>query len=329
MQRDVLSIKSMREAAEDAARIIEEERDGKQRGLYSRWSNLNRGLLKYFRFGYSTLIAGLSGSGKSYIMNMLLDDFTNPELNKDYIHFKDITCLHFGFEMKASDEIIRNVSGKIGVPYSYILSSHFDFKTKKYNQIDNTQFDTIKSTMKTLENRPIFFVNEIGTLNQIWDTVQEYKSSNPKAKLVISLDHTLLTKRGKEKNEIELVQATAHVAMALTKQGHMVILLGQLNGNIEIPERLTKKTNHFPVRTDIHGSNQLYNAMDNVLIPHRPELLGITNYSRFNLVTTDLVHGCLLKSRFGQAGDLWFKQELQKGNLKELDFNEIPKIKNE
>ena len=109
----------------------------------------------------------------------------------------------------------------------------------------------------------------------------------------------------------------------------MVILLGQLNGNIEIPERLTKKTNHFPVRTDIHGSNQLYNAMDNVLIPHRPELLGITNYSRFNLVTTDLVHGCLLKSRFGQAGDLWFKQELQKGNLKELDFNEIPKIKNE
>jgi hypothetical protein len=328
--RNVLPLISMERASKDALEIIEQERDGKQRGLYSRWNNLNRGVLKYFRFGYATLIAGLSGSGKSYIMNMLLDDFTNPELNGGYIHFEDVVCLHFGFEMKASDEIIRNISGKIDVPYSFILSSHYDEALQDYNVLNDSQFEAIKAQIEKLRDRPIHYINEVGTLSQIWDTVNHYKERNRRAKIIVSLDHTLLTKRGtNEKNEIDLIAATGILAMALSKMGCMVVLLGQLNGNIENPLRYQSKTSHYPIRTDIHGSNQLYNAMDNVLIPHRPELLGLATYGRHNLVTSKLVHGCLLKSRFGKAGNLWFREELQKGAIVEVQFDELPKVKND
>jgi len=62
-------------SVDDAKRRIADERSGEQHGLYCRYSPLNIAMLKYWRFRHVTLIAGSSGSGKSYFLNMLRQDF--------------------------------------------------------------------------------------------------------------------------------------------------------------------------------------------------------------------------------------------------------------
>ncbi|MFK5282586.1 hypothetical protein ACI3PL_23785, partial [Lacticaseibacillus paracasei] len=59
----------------------------------------------------------------------------------------------------------------------------------------------------------------------------------------------------------------------------------------------------------------VYQACDNVIIPHRPELLGISKYGVKSILTTNLVHGGFIKSRFGNAGNFWLKNELSKGRF--------------
>ena len=64
-----------KQAAIKADAIIQEEMSGEQIGLKTRWSAVNKAMLKYFRFKQTTIIGGMSGSGKSYILNMLRNDF--------------------------------------------------------------------------------------------------------------------------------------------------------------------------------------------------------------------------------------------------------------
>jgi len=58
---------------------LSDERTTEQFGVLSRFSNLNRAMLKYFRFGKVVMLFGMSGSGKSYLINMLRNDFLSHQ----------------------------------------------------------------------------------------------------------------------------------------------------------------------------------------------------------------------------------------------------------
>lgn len=64
-----------RTAVMNADKIVTEERSDEQIGLKCRWTGVNNALLKYWRFKMNYLIGGMSGSGKSYLLNMLRYDF--------------------------------------------------------------------------------------------------------------------------------------------------------------------------------------------------------------------------------------------------------------
>src|ERR1035437_2615668 len=85
-----LPIKPISQAVEEAKGQIQLERSGKITGLYTRWQYLNRAFFKYPRFRTITAIGGMSGSGKSAILNMIEDDFSNPELNPTFFEFETI-----------------------------------------------------------------------------------------------------------------------------------------------------------------------------------------------------------------------------------------------
>src|SRR5258705_13898682 len=119
----ILPIKSIAEAVEEAKGLIQTERSGEINGLYTRWVGINKFKFKYWRFGTVTCIAGGSGSGKSAILNMIEDDFTNPMLNPKF--YKDMAILAFKYEMSAADEVLRTLSGISKKSYAHLLSSEF------------------------------------------------------------------------------------------------------------------------------------------------------------------------------------------------------------
>lgn len=335
-----LPTKTMSQAVEEAKSEIDIERSGQITGLYCRWRKMNRFMMKYWRFATVTTIVGASGSGKSAILNMLEDDFTNPELNQ-YFHYKinggkfvknedkyilepKIIVVAFKYEMTAADEILRNLSGKVKKSYANLLSSEVIIEDSKksevdiYNRVNDQEFEKYIIELDKLKSRSIVFIESAGNLEQLYNTCKLVSEQNPGKKLIVTVDHSLLSQKLSEKDDLELSSATAHMAIKLKKTlKAMVIFLMQLNGKIEEVARRDNPTLQFPTKADIHCGNQVYWACDNVLIYHRPELLGITKYGNnpFPLETKNLIHCAGIKSRKNKPISLFYENKFSEGNM--------------
>lgn len=319
-------------AADNALADIKAERSDEQLGLYCEWSSMNRGQGKYFRFNHITQFAAPSGHGKSYLINQLHDHFTDCEdiyredktLFKRGINnaFKDkIVVLHFGLEMDASDEVIRNISRKIAKSHNYILSSEWNPTELNFNRITDEEFAKIENRINYIRNKPIYYVEMTGTIQQLYHTVKYVSQQNPNKKLVISIDHTLLVRRGaSEKSDADLISAVGFLALLLRKEFKaMVILLAQMNQNIKSVERTSIPRYHYPMDSDIYWGSQINWICDNIWIaPYRPELINIQKYGIDAFDTKDLVVAACVKSRKGKLGDCYFNQALNVGRFNEF-----------
>ncbi len=326
-----LPIKSAADAVEEAKAIMQLERQGTIQGLYTRFRGVNRGKMKYWRFSSVTAIAGLSGHGKSAFLTMLEDDFCNWDLNPTFKN--KIIVLAFKYEMSASADIIRNLSGKVSKPFAYLLSSELSNESKensitdvdKYNIVTDEEYSGYVDYLDTLKDRPIRYIESAGNLEQLYNTCAKVKMENPDKQLIVTIDHTLLSKKLTEKDDGELVSNTAHIGIDLKKKlGAMVIFLCQANGEIEKVHRKENPDLNFPVKNDIHYGNQLYWACDDVLFLLKPINLQLEKYGRVYipslkkkvpLTTQGLIHCIWLKSRFNRIGSIWFKDELKQGKF--------------
>jgi hypothetical protein len=320
-------LKTIKDVNTEAKEIVNQERSRKQLGLITRFSKLNIAVGKFFRFGKVILISGLSGHGKSAILNMILSDFTNKRLNHDFK--EDVVIVHNSFEMLPVDEVLRSISTKVQKSSLNLLSAEFNSEQGKYNQISDLEFQAISDALDENEDIDHYYFDEPTNMAGIFDNItlsyEYYKKkynktdTDPKPKFVIAIDHTLLVNAGKGESVIDVMTIIAKNAIYLKKRGYMVILVGQFNGEIEKAERIKNATLHFPIKSDIYAQGQLYNACDIVLTIHQPELLGILEYGLNKLITSGLVHLQILKQRFGKVGSIWLKNEFHRGQLTQFE----------
>lgn len=301
-----LEIISQGEAISRANKKIYQAMVTEYPGLITRWSKVNYAVGGSFRFGEISYILGASGSGKSFFLNMMREDFAGP-MNA---HFpKPFKILAFTFEMGADDEVIRTYSSQMKTSYSELMSSHKKI-TKEY-------YEQIKEASVAVDNDIIYYVESTGNREQILSTVDSFHQSFPKHNLVITLDHTLLMEYLDEQGEVDLINRMSRLAIYLKKRYHAcVILLGQLNDKIEQPERIANPILHYPKKTDIHGGKSVYMAADTIMIIHRPEMLQIQAYGQKHFPAQDLVALHILKSRLnGTEGVIRMRQDFAHGNL--------------
>lgn len=302
----ILPVKHISQALEKAKLDILEGISNDQAGLKCRWDRINKALLGSWRFDNVYMLAGASGSGKSFILNMLHQDFCNAELNGAFK--KPFIILHFCFEMSASDEVLRTLSTLTKKSYAELLSAH-----KKLED-----YESVIKNLDVLRDRQIYYVETSGNLKQMYDTVKHFKTNFPNHELIITHDHTLLTEYLNEKNEIDLLARTARLYIDMRKEfGAMIIPVSQLNDKIEDPKRIANKALHFPTKTDVHGSKQMYWACDYVWVIHRPESLNIDKYGRLGYLTNGLIAMHLIKSRKGVPGLVRLREKLAEGQILE------------
>jgi replicative DNA helicase len=304
-----LQVRHISLAAREAIERIELRRSGKQDYIRTRWEKLNRILLGGIQFSSIYVIAGLMGTGKSYVRMLLQQDAFDPKLNSDCVI--DYCWLHFNFEMLASSEVLRMASTSLGLSFYDLLS--VDHKLNEHS------FRQLKTLLASLENLPVYNCDVPGNVHQLFATVQktlENKHIRGK-RLIISIDHTLLVQKYDEADENRVMAALAQLAIRLKKEhGAAVILLSQLKTTLQNTER-KRREHHYPVADDIFGSKTIPQAADFILILHRPELLNLDYYGPENFSTRGLLAFHIVKNRDGFPGLIRMKHDLATGVIRQ------------
>jgi replicative DNA helicase len=191
------------------------------------------------------------------------------DLNRD----QEFDILSFEFEMLSSDQVARSVSGKIDKSTKELYSAN-------QNVIGDDEYAAIKETANSMKRYPIFYVDESGTTDEIYQTVLEFaafrKLKEQDKGLVITLDHALLCRGKQGDSDKKIIDDLSKTMVRLKKHFDaegmkvLILLVSQLNREIESPDRLMNPKLHFPGRNDIFGSSSLFFASDYVFIIHKP-----------------------------------------------------------
>ncbi len=308
-----LDIKHISDATKEILDYINNRRSGKVRSLRTKWIKFNRNCMGGIEPNTIYSICGISGSGKSSFVNSLQIDLF--ELNPD----ENFVILNFNFEMLSSRQVGRALSYKLNRTTSELYSSSNTDDAYKVSDVD---FEEIFKQADKIQQYPIYYVDCPGTVEEIKNTIISFQSlEQMKGKwVIVILDHTLLTKGNSGESEREIISSLQKMFMERKKYGRITIIqLSQLNREIEDKDRINNPSMHYPMRRDIFGSDSLFQASDYVIVLHRPEIIGISEYGSKKLPVKNMIYMHILKNREGEPKFLSFENNLKYNRIDEID----------
>ena len=297
-------VRPMSVVAQEAINYIAGRREHTLSSLKTRWNKFNKQCMGGIEPNVVMTIAGISGSGKSSMANLLTSDLIdlNPK--------EDIIILTFSLEMVGFRQVGRMLSNKLRKTTSCLYSSETD--------LDDNTFRQVVNVSNQLKEYPIYFVDNPGTPSEvkkiIYDFYHAYVEGTNK-RFVIIYDHALLTKQ--VGSVIETISELERVFIQAKKLPlTSIIQLAQMNRNIESSERINNPMSHYPMRSDISSSDSIFQASDYVMVIHRPEILNIQEYGPNHLPVTDKIYLHILKNRdAGKPCILEFENDLAYNNI--------------
>lgn len=297
-------VRPMSVVAQEAINYIAGRREHNITSLKTRWIKFNKQCMGGIEPNTVYTIAGISGSGKSSMANLIQTDIIDLNPNEDII------VLTFSLEMVGFRQVGRTLSNKLRRTTSTLYSSETD--------LDESTFKDVINVSNQLKKYPIYFVDNPSTPTQVNNIIQWFYNKYVKdtnKHFVIIYDHALLTKQ--EGSTIETISELERVFIQAKKLPlTSIIQLAQMNRNIEQPERINNPMSHYPMRSDLSSSDSIFQASDYVLVIHRPEILNIQEYGPNHLPVNNKVYLHMLKNRdAGKPCILEFENDLMYNNL--------------
>lgn len=221
--------------------------------------------------------------------------------------------------MLASDQVARSIGGKLGKSTKQLYSANGETLTDQ-------DLHEVLSKAEEISKYPIYYVDDIGSVQDIERTIYNFVAEQNlianQEGLVVTIDHILLTKGRQGEAEKAVIDDLTHTMVSIKKSLSarglkiLIILVGQLNREIERPERILNQNLQYPNRNDIFGASSIYQCSDYVMITHKPATIegiaefygperpamgypkGLPVYNPHN-PTQAMVYWHLLKERFG------------------------------
>ena len=307
----VLPMISIAEAGRQEVDYIQGRKDGTIMSLKTPWYKLNKATMDGIEWGSIMTIAGMSGSGKTAILNVLETGLFEKNPTQDF------GVLSFNFEMTAKRLVGRKISSKLQKSVKELYSADLDAAEKiaKLNMngrivtprdlLTQRDIDAARSYVEEeLSKYDVTYVDKSGTVKQIIATIEARLSrddfkQNPDKGLLVTLDHSILVRGEGNVNEILYELASGFNDVKKFRKTAFIIV-SQLNRSIESFERKTKNTLHYPQKSDVFGADALYMYSDVFLITHRPEMLNLVAYGPHNLPVKDKIYWHFIKTRDGE-----------------------------
>jgi replicative DNA helicase len=298
------------DAADEIISYMDKRRSGKIKSLKTKWEKFNNTCMGGIEPNSIYTFAGISGSGKSSFLNTLESDLF--ECNPDV----EFVVLSFNFEMLSSRQVGRKISSMLSKTTQELYSGLTEERLSKEG------LDAARAATERIKKLPIYYVDLPGNIDDIRDTILEFsKLEFVKNKwLIITLDHTLLTKGRSGEKEREILANLQYMFMEIKKFAkNTIIQLSQMNREIESVDRLNNSSMHFPTRRDIFGGESVFQASDYVVVLHRPELLLLKTYGPANWPVANRVYMHFLKNREGELKVLTFTNDLKYNRITDYD----------
>jgi replicative DNA helicase len=298
----MIRIESSHEAADKALHLIENRRSGKWRSLKTRWNKLNKATMGGIEPNTVTTIGGCSGHGKTALAGMIIEDFMTENDN--------VVVLNFTLEMLPERLLLRQLSSRLGVRVRDLFSADMALDEGKMNEV--------RTELQKIAQNRVYYVSDPVSPDELESIILDFHSRlNAGQLLIIVIDHALLVK-GKSgdgaKMTIDLLETRLNFLKKLNRI--LILQLSQLNRDIESSTRRLNIELHYPIKSDLSSSDNMYQLSDYVMIVHMPSNLGIQEYGPFKVATKDKVFVHILKSRdSGKPCVLQFTNDFAHNNL--------------
>lgn len=282
-------IYTAKEEIDKAVKEISDIQRKVMRPIRFRYEHLNKNILGGAFPNTIIGIAGISGSGKSFTVQMLEEDLFNPALNPQW---EDVRLLRCNFEMPVRSLLLRRISRATNMDIDEILedipSSDYMDQIKKVANKERSERIFYYPDMVT----PEIFEKDIETF--LINNKEEGKKIGRPIHSVISVDHmALIEAQSDQKSAIDKLVKI----MNRLKKNYLVtfIMISQLNRDIN--KRISNPMEHAPRRDDLYQTDTMYHLADYIVIIHRPELLGIDNYMAFKEHKYPWIDDCFKNNR--------------------------------
>ena len=307
---NALPVKTIKLATLEEIAYIRNRASGKIKSLTTSLKKFNKIGMNGIEWGSIYTIAGRSGSGKTAFINMIESDILS--LNPT----NDIAILNFNFEMFARRLIGRKLSRQLKLTTKQLYSA----TGNPMQDISHANIHKAKEYVQNeLENLPVYFIERSGSVKQFIDTIRKFHEGNPDKKLFVTLDHTVLVKRGGNGSSLETLYELMTEINNLKKEipNIIFIVLSQLNRDIEKEERRINPSLQYPIKSDLFNGDATFMFSDVVGILHNPEQLGLTIYGPDKLPTNGQIFMHYLKARDEEPFIAKMKNNLKNGEILE------------
>lgn len=290
----VLPFIPIKDAARQELRYIKGRLDGHIKSLKTPWSSFNKAGMDGVEWGSIITVAGMSGSGKTAILNELETGLFQLNPNEKF------AVLSFNFEMVARRLVGRKISKGLSKTVKQLYSA--DLLQKERN-ISHDEYSKAVEFTKEIVDAPVWYVDIPGTVQEIKNTIEYFAMQIPEnldRGILVTLDHSILVKKLGEQNQLETLYELAAMFNEMKKKiKSSYVIVSQLNRNIENVERIQNKNLHYPQKSDVFGADALYQYSDVFMITHRPEMLNIRTYGQLDLPVEGLIYWHYIKTRDG------------------------------
>jgi len=290
----VLPFIPIKDAARQELKYIKGRLDGHIKSLKTPWSSFNKAGMDGVEWGSIITIAGMSGSGKTAILNELETGLFQLNPNEKF------AVLSFNFEMVARRLVGRKISKGLNKTVKQLYSA--DLIQKERNMTAEEYAKAVDYT-KQIIDAPVWYVDIPGTVQEIKNTIEHFAMQMPEnldRGILVTLDHSILVKKLGEQNQLETLYELAAMFNEMKKKiKSSYVIVSQLNRNIENVERIQNKNLHYPQKSDVFGADALYQYSDVFMITHRPEMLNIKTYGQLDLPVEGLIYWHYIKTRDG------------------------------
>lgn len=310
----ILPFIPIKEAARQELRYIKGRLDGNIKSLKTPWAKFNRASMDGIEWGSIVTVAGMSGSGKSAILNELETGLFQMNPTEKF------AVLSFNFEMIARRLVGRKLSKGLNMTVKQIYNADLEQKNKNLTQ---AEYEKAVEYSKSLVDAPVWYVDIPGTVKEIRNTIEHFgiqMEENLDRGILVTLDHSILVKKFGEQNQLETLYELAAMFNEMKKKiKSSYIIVSQLNRGIEGVERIQNKNLHYPQKSDVFGSDALYQYSDVFMITHRPEMLNLRAYGPQDLPVEGVIYWHYLKNRDGEPFVAKMRNLLHVNQVRDFD----------